>query len=65
MAEFGEGAGGKFTLIDTAKFDPAKTTLREYLELYLKESGVGKEPFDTMFGLKVCKEEQDQFYHHP
>ena len=51
MAEFGEGAGGTFTLVDTAKFDPAKTTLREYLELYLEESGVGREPYNTTFGL--------------
>ena len=38
MAKFGEGAGGTFTLVDTAKFDPTKTTLRDYLKLYIEES---------------------------
>ena len=31
------GGGGKFTIIKK-KFDPTKTTLREVVEMYIKES---------------------------
>ena len=60
MAEFGEGAGGTFTLVDTAKFDPAKTTLRDYLKLYIEESAAkGKttvaESYSKLFGLNKTK----------
>ena len=36
MAKFGEGAGGTFTLVDTAKFDPTKTTLSAVIEKFDK-----------------------------
>ena len=60
MAKFGEGAGGTFTLVDTAKFDPTKTTLKEYLELYIEESTAkGKttvaESYSKLFGLNGAK----------
>ena len=60
MAKFGEGAGGTFTLVDTAKFDPTKTTLKEYLELYIEESAAkGKttvaESYSKLFGLNGAK----------
>ena len=60
MGTFGEGAGGTFTLVDTAKFDPTKTTLKEYLELYIEESAAkGKttvaESYSKLFGLNGAK----------
>ena len=60
MAKFGEGAGGTFALVDTAKFDPTKTTLRDYLKLYIEESAAkGKttveESYSKLFGLNGAK----------
>ena len=60
MAKFGEGAGGTFTLVDTAKFDPTKTTLRDYLKLYIEKSAAkGKttveESYSKLFGLNGAK----------
>ena len=34
------GGGGKFTIIKK-KFDPTKTTLKEVVEMYIKESKKG------------------------